>query len=70
LRRSTWSGPSRCPAEASSDFRLPRRASFARAGIYDLASYHDNILVPVVLRHWGIADLTGLSAPAEKAAMP
>ena len=39
----------------------------ARAGIYDLAAYHDHILVPVVLRHWGVADLKGLSAPAERA---
>ncbi len=42
-------------------------AAIARAGIYDLTAYHDLILVPVVLRQWGVADLQGLSGPAEKA---
>ncbi len=42
-------------------------AAIARAGIYDLALHHDQILVPVVLRHWRVAELTGLSAEAEVA---
>ena len=42
-------------------------AAIARAGIYDLAVHHEQILVPVVLRHWRVADLTGLSPEAEAA---
>jgi acyl-[acyl-carrier-protein] desaturase len=41
--------------------------AIARAGIYDLAIHHDHILVPVVVNHWEIADLTGLSPEAEQA---
>jgi acyl-[acyl-carrier protein] desaturase len=37
----------------------------ARAGIYDLAVHHDQIVVPVVLNQWRVAELTGLSAEAE-----
>jgi len=39
----------------------------ARAGIYDLSIHHDQILVPVVLRHWQIESRTGLTAEAERA---
>ena len=39
----------------------------AKAGIYDFKIHHEQILVPVVLRHWKIADVTGLSAAAETA---
>ncbi len=42
-------------------------AIVAKAGIYDLAIHHDQILVPIVLRHWDLAGLTGLSADAERA---
>src|SRR3954453_11664134 len=42
-------------------------AAIARAGIYDLQLHHEQILVPVVLRHWGIEDVTGLSPEAEEA---
>lgn len=45
--------------------RLSRE--IARAGIYDLAIHHDQILQPVVMRHWNITELTGLNADAEKA---
>lgn len=41
--------------------------SIARAGIYDLAIHHDQILVPVVMRHWGLETLEGLSPEAEEA---
>ena len=41
--------------------------AIADAGIYDLAIHHDQILHPVVMRDWGIADLEGLSAEAERA---
>ena len=48
------------------DFEMPgggipdfaeHAAAIARAGIYDLAIHHDQILVPVVLRHWGVEQL-------------
>ena len=39
----------------------------ADAGIYDLAIHHDKILVPCVLRHWKLDQLTGLTDAAEKA---
>ena len=42
-------------------------AAIARAGIYDLAIHHDQILVPVVLRHWRVAELDGLTPEAERA---
>jgi acyl-[acyl-carrier-protein] desaturase len=41
--------------------------AIAKAGIYDLQLHHEQILVPVVLRHWGIEDVTGLSPEAEEA---
>jgi acyl-[acyl-carrier-protein] desaturase len=41
--------------------------AIANAGIYDLIIHHDQILVPVVLRHFGLADITGLSPEAEVA---
>jgi acyl-[acyl-carrier-protein] desaturase len=42
-------------------------ALIAGAGIYDVRSHHEQILVPVVLNHWRVAELTQLSAPAERA---
>jgi acyl-[acyl-carrier-protein] desaturase len=42
-------------------------AAIAQAGIYDLASHHDDVLVPVVLRHWRLEHLTGLSPDADAA---
>src|SRR4051794_2493076 len=41
--------------------------AIAKAGIYDLVSHHEQILVPVVLRHWGVEELTGLTDEAERA---
>lgn len=41
--------------------------AIADAGIYDLAIHHDQILQPVVMREWRVADLVGLSAEAERA---
>ena len=41
--------------------------AIAKAGIYDLKVHHEQILVPVVLRHWGIEELEGLTPEAEKA---
>lgn len=42
-------------------------AAIARAGIYDLAVHHEQILVPVVLRQWRVDQLEGLSAEADAA---
>jgi len=39
----------------------------AKAGIYDFRIHHEQILVPVILRHWKVADVTGLSTEGEKA---
>ena len=44
-----------------------RAASIARAGIYDLALHYDQVLVPVVQRHWKLEEIEGLSAEAEEA---
>ncbi len=58
------------------DFEMPgtgiagfahRAAAIARAGIYDLALHHDQVLVPCVLRHWKLDELEGLSPEAEEA---
>ena len=57
------------------DFEMPgtgipgfaaHAGAISKAGIYDLAIHHDQILVPVVLRHWGVENLTGLDAEAEQ----
>jgi acyl-[acyl-carrier-protein] desaturase len=42
-------------------------ALIARAGIYDLAVHHEQILVPVVLRQWDVEHVTGLDADGEQA---
>ncbi|MFM9085364.1 MAG: acyl-ACP desaturase [Acidimicrobiia bacterium] len=54
------------PGTGIPDFERVARV-VAKAGIYDLAIHHDQILEPVVLRHWKVADLTGLSDDAERA---
>lgn len=41
--------------------------AIAKAGIYDLALHHDQILHPVVMRHFKFDRLTGLSPEAEAA---
>jgi acyl-[acyl-carrier-protein] desaturase len=41
-------------------------AAIAKAGIYDLAIHHDQILAPVVLRHWDLASVAGLDADGER----
>jgi acyl-[acyl-carrier-protein] desaturase len=42
-------------------------AAIARAGIYDFAIHHDQILVPVVLNQWKVDQLEGLGVEAEAA---
>ena len=54
------------PGTGIVDFEAHARA-IARAGIYDFLVHHDQILVPVVLRAWGVESLEGLSAEAEQA---
>ncbi|MGI8663373.1 MAG: acyl-ACP desaturase [Acidimicrobiales bacterium] len=41
--------------------------AIAKAGIYDLKAHHEHILVPVVLRQWGIESLAELSPEAAAA---
>jgi acyl-[acyl-carrier-protein] desaturase len=63
-------------ADVVIDFKMPgtgipdfaRHASIiAKAGIYNLAIHHDQVLVPIVLRHWNVAGLTGLTDEGERA---
>ena len=49
------------PGTGILDFEVHAKA-IANAGIYDFAVHHDQILVPVVLRHWDIEALEGLDA--------
>jgi acyl-[acyl-carrier-protein] desaturase len=44
-----------------------RARSIARAGIYDPALHYDQVLVPVVIRHWKLEEIEGLSPEAEEA---
>jgi acyl-[acyl-carrier-protein] desaturase len=53
------------PGIGIADFPAHARA-IARAGIYDFAVHHDQILVPIVMRHWDIENLTGLDDDAER----
>jgi len=39
----------------------------ASAGIYDLRIHHDQVLSPVLLKHWHLRELTGLNDEAELA---
>lgn len=41
--------------------------AIAKAGIYDFAVHHDSVLVPVLIRHWNVESLEGLSPEAEEA---
>jgi acyl-[acyl-carrier-protein] desaturase len=54
------------PGTGIPDFTAHANA-IAKAGIYDLTLHHEQILVPVVMRHWKLAELTGLTPEAEKA---
>jgi acyl-[acyl-carrier-protein] desaturase len=54
------------PGTGIVDFSEHAKA-IARAGIYDFAVHHDQILAPVVLRHWGVERLEGLTPEAEAA---
>ncbi|MGZ8734058.1 MAG: acyl-ACP desaturase [Acidimicrobiia bacterium] len=54
------------PGTGIVDFEAHARL-IAAAGIYDFSQHHDQILVPVVLRHWKLETLEGLSPEAEEA---
>ncbi|MET1002907.1 MAG: acyl-ACP desaturase, partial [Acidimicrobiia bacterium] len=54
------------PGTGIVDFERHAKA-IARAGIYDFSVHYEQILVPVVLRHWNIEGLTGLTPEAEVA---
>ena len=41
--------------------------AIANAGIYDFAIHHEKIIIPLVMRHWAIDKVEGLSATAEQA---
>jgi acyl-[acyl-carrier-protein] desaturase len=52
-------------------FEIPefrRKAiEIAKAGIYDLRIHHDEVVLPVLFRHWKVDRLTGLSDEAAEA---
>jgi len=54
------------PGTGIPDFADHARA-IADAGIYDFTAHHDQILVPTVLRQWGVEELTDLTPEAEEA---
>ncbi|MDQ3354904.1 MAG: acyl-ACP desaturase [Actinomycetota bacterium] len=54
------------PGTGIPNFGAHARA-IAKAGIYDFANHYDRILAPVVLRHWGLESVEGLSPDAEEA---
>ena len=39
----------------------------AKAGIYDLRIHHDQVVLPVLFKHWKIDQLTDLSDEAKEA---
>jgi acyl-[acyl-carrier-protein] desaturase len=41
--------------------------AIARAGIYDFAVHHDSILQPIVVEHWDLPHIEGLSPEADEA---
>jgi acyl-[acyl-carrier-protein] desaturase len=45
---------------------MRKAAQIAKAGIYDIRSHRDEVLMPI-LRHWRIFELEGLDAAAEEA---
>lgn len=54
------------PGTGILDFSHHAKA-IARAGIYDFRIHYEQILLPVVLRHWNLEALTGLTGEAERA---
>jgi len=54
------------PGAGIPDFARHARA-IADIGVYDFKSHHDNILVPVVFKHWRIEQLQNLKSAAAQA---
>jgi acyl-[acyl-carrier-protein] desaturase len=54
------------PGAGIEDFKAHARV-IADAGVYDFASHHDQILVPVLFKHWQVEKLQNLKAAAEQA---
>jgi acyl-[acyl-carrier-protein] desaturase len=52
------------PGTGIKDFGRHAKA-IADAGIYDMAIHHDKILEPIVVKHWDIENISGLSDEAE-----
>jgi acyl-[acyl-carrier-protein] desaturase len=54
------------PGTGIPDFARHAR-TIAEAGVYDFQVHHDQILIPVLLRHWNLDRLQGLRSTAERA---
>jgi len=54
------------PGTGIPDFEAHAKA-IASAEIYDFSIHHDAVLVPVILRHWNVEALEGLTPEAEQA---
>ena len=54
------------PGEGIPDFEAHSKV-IASAGIYDMISHYENIIMPVVMRDWNLPGLEGLSGEAEDA---
>ena len=54
------------PGAGIPDFKAHARL-VADVGVYDFAAHHDQILVPVVFKHWRIEQIQNLKAAAEQA---
>jgi acyl-[acyl-carrier-protein] desaturase len=44
-----------------------RAKTMARAGVYNFRIHHDHILAPVLLKHWKIDQIQGLTDEAQQA---
>ncbi|MEO6121724.1 MAG: acyl-ACP desaturase [Acidimicrobiales bacterium] len=54
------------PGVGVPDFAV-HASRIAKLGIYDFIEFHDHILQPVILRHWRLELLEGISSAAEEA---
>jgi acyl-[acyl-carrier-protein] desaturase len=55
------------PLERARMVQMRDARAISLAGIYDFNVHHDQILVPVLQRHWAIAERTDLDPDARKA---
>ena len=54
------------PGTGIADFPTHARR-IAQVGIYDFVQHHDHILLPLVMRHWKVESIEGLSGEADEA---